>query len=586
MKGSSLLNRFSYRFALGRSKKEITVVLVLLYPFAFIWQGFDMTDMGYWLAGYQQFENAPDVLKGTIAQWFTYFIGWCLGETFGGGVLTFRIAWAGVFSLCFYLAYLALRKQYKFSIAISSIGVAMLFVVVRKSGNWLDYNNLSVLFITTSSLMAYVAISYGSYNWLRISAFIAGASIFVRFPNVLGFGIGVCACWYFPRRKYGYYFELFQWLAFYVIGVLFVVFLIYIFGHQLAVAEGFGFISSLSTDNTKRHSINNLLRVFVFDYSKSILSGLFFSALCFYIYSKFVLFRRNLIIPVALGMALIFSAGMGSWIPWKYFANGMVLVWLLYIAVFNYRDERNVSALAVLAILVLLIIPAGSSMSVKNSPLGMVLGLPLVISWLISNKNEIRFYKFKFEASSLKFLCIAFSGALIANSVITTALYNYRDSHNRLQMIFQVSDIHARYIYTTEQRAKTISELRFELDKHVRPGQYLLAYHNIPMVHYLTNTKPWLGNFWPKVLGVNGVNQAILDNFKKNKKLPVVVQDIADVGNSNWPEKIVVPESDSVRTCLDDFVRENSYQVAWKNNSFAILLPSSGYIKNVIQCNE
>lgn len=547
-----------------------------------------MTDMGYWLAGYQQFENAPEVLRGTIAQWLTYFIGNRLGEIFGEGVLTFRIAWAGIFSLCFYLVYLALLKNFRSSVAICSVGVAVLYVIVRKSGNWLDYNNLSVLFITISSLMAYAAIYSGSNNWLRLSAILAGASIFIRFPNILGVGVGICACWYFPKRKFGYYFQLFEWLVFYLVGVLSIVFCIVIFGHQQAVAEGFGFISSLSIDSTKRHSIDNLVRVFVVDYSKSILAGLFFSALCIYVYNKFVVFRRNLELPITFGMILVFSMGMASWIPWKYFVNGMVLVWLFYIVIFSYRSEKNISALALLAIVALLVIPAGSSMSVKNSPLGMVLGLPLIISWFINNgnKTEIRFYKFTCVSSSIKFMCVVFVGALIANSVITTARYNYRDSENRLTMIFQVDGALTKYIYTTEQRSKAISELKFELNKYVRPGQYLLAYHNIPMVHYLTKTKPWLGNFWPKVLGVNGVNYAFLDNFKKNKKAPVVVQDIADVGNSNWPAKILDPESDSVRTCLDNFVRENSYEVAWRNNSFAILIPSSEYIKELFHCNE
>lgn len=555
--------------------QAIGMCLVVIYPFLYVWQGLDLTDMGYWLVGYQQFDSAPEVLSGAILLWLTYFIGHTVGLVVGDNIFSYRVAWAVIFSLTSLIAFFALRVKFKRNLLVYLIGTCALFVTVRKVGTWIDYNNLTMLAMVVVAIAAYNAVLDNSKTYLRVAAFVAGASVFIRLPNLAAFGFLFVLFIYWSGSKVSRK-ELLvlvvNWVVFYAMGVLAVLLAIRNYGHWPAFVESWALLKNVAEDSHRRHSLGNLISVFVVDYGKSIAYGLFLLAGLVYLGKKSERLNLTLQTSLSLVVGAALAISLQGFLPWKYVVNGICLVLSCFLIFEEYNKNRELALLAALSLVVLLVVPLGSSMSVKNSPMGMALIFPLVFYWLCT-KDGSPIFGVYISSRIGRLVVITITSAVVLNSIYTSLTYTYRDTNNRISMRYQINNAVGQCVFTTAERVREIDEVVGQLNLILRPGEELLAYHNIPLIHYITRTKPWLQNPWPKTLGMARVKKQIAINFEKKRTLPVVVRDIADVSNTQWPSAIREPERDDVRSLLDDFVESNSYKVLWKNDSFEILVP-------------
>ncbi|HAI68434.1 MAG TPA: hypothetical protein DCM38_03240, partial [Gammaproteobacteria bacterium] len=76
------------------TQENIPYFLSFIYPLLFIWQGLDVTDMGFSLSHYQLiFQDSGIFLSGYIF-WLTNVIGGLWWEGFGFlGVIGFKLLW-------------------------------------------------------------------------------------------------------------------------------------------------------------------------------------------------------------------------------------------------------------------------------------------------------------------------------------------------------------------------------------------------------------------------------------------------------------------------------------------------------------
>ena len=116
-----------------------------------------------------------------------------------------------------------------------------------------------------------------------------------------------------------------------------------------------------------------------------------------------------------------------------------------------------------------------------------------------------------------------------------------------------------------------------EIDKYTKRGDYLLAYGDIPMIYFLTDTKPYLYNSWPDLYEPLQFQNYLKIAKRVNEKLPIIVRARGSTTDFKWPkEPLVINDTKhytEIRKIMDIFIEENSYNVIWKNNFFEILLP-------------
>jgi hypothetical protein len=168
-----------------------------------------------------------------------------------------------------------------------------------------------------------------------------------------------------------------------------------------------------------------------------------------------------------------------------------------------------------------------------------------------------------------------FIATIFIFSVVTKFHHTFRDSPNRFLMIENIDHKLLHGVLTTRERANALQELLDELEKHVRPGDYLLAYNHIGLVHYLTETVPWLGHPWPDLYEPERTQREIATR----SGLPVVVRANYRTTTPFWPNKKFPSRSTRRhkmnRQVIGEFLTNHNYKLVWSNHFFDILKPSS-----------
>ncbi|HEY4967767.1 MAG TPA: hypothetical protein VII28_15285, partial [Puia sp.] len=174
-------------------------------------------------------------------------------------------------------------------------------------------------------------------------------------------------------------------------------------------------------------------------------------------------------------------------------------------------------------------------------------------------------------------LLLAFAGFYFAYT------YPFFDRRDRMQMHYSLQSSQLKGIYTTKGRADAFNELLRESEKYFRKDDYVIAYDDMAIFYYATNTIPQLSNPLPAVYNTAQFQSDLNLIFTRSKNLPPVVrQKIATIGDaSKWPEEILpgnyfkIERNLDKNNILDSFLLKNNYKEVWSNRVFMILIPDS-----------
>ena len=156
----------------------------------------------------------------------------------------------------------------------------------------------------------------------------------------------------------------------------------------------------------------------------------------------------------------------------------------------------------------------------------------------------------------------------------------YRDNSLRWKMTQTIDHPLLRGVYTTPERAEVVRGLLSELEQRVQPGDILLTYESIPMLNFITQTKPYLYNPWP-ILYLPLEFTRNLEKARRERLLPIAVLAKVEMRSSSWPKSGAVNQAETAkitRSLLHTFLAENSYKKVWENETFEILVSSQ--VKN------
>ncbi len=244
------------------------------------------------------------------------------------------------------------------------------------------------------------------------------------------------------------------------------------------------------------------------------------------------------------------------------------------------------------ALLILVCTPIGSNLGYIVSIHGMVTAFTLMLLFLFLSRNDQPFrflVLFSIQIPGLTInnqnimtlgsdikrvvrkyhfitiLQIVVAGGILVSSVKHDSTHLFREK-NRTLLVHTVNHPKLCGVLTSEFRAKQLEELLNELNQITIKGEIVLGYKGIPIIHYLTDTVPYLNNSWPQLYSPSGVEEALANARRSNDNLPLIIR---SKGNElpRWAlENKTFP-------VLDKFTSSEGYTVQWSNDYFEILVP-------------
>jgi hypothetical protein len=109
----------------------------------------------------------------------------------------------------------------------------------------------------------------------------------------------------------------------------------------------------------------------------------------------------------------------------------------------------------------------------------------------------------------------------------------------------------------------------------LKPGDTILAYPDLPTVHYLTKTTTWMQNPWPILQRGPTLTDQLSSDRISSADLPVVVRSIGVTRNRTWPidsPRDEPPDREAAWQAFDQFVAQQPYEQVWANGFFEIFV--------------
>ncbi|MCX7099398.1 MAG: hypothetical protein NTV43_15995 [Methylococcales bacterium] len=555
----------------------------------FVWQGLDFTDMGFWLTGFQQFYTHPDSTFAVC--WLTNFIGHWVGLAFGGIVLSYKLGYVAVVTTSAMIAYRLLASQIGNSRLLAAMVLLIVFVTEGYTGNWIDYNNLTALFYLVADALLFFGLVGNRKLLVMLAGVVLGSNVFIRFPNLLGISL-VSAIWLQAWVSRWTHRDTLVWsvwfLSGFALGLALIWRLIVLHGHQAIYLVGIHAIFDLATDASSHHPGSGLLKRFISDHVHAFAEAATILLVGSWI-ANWASKQKNLLATVVIfAFALLLAYIFYVCDDWRWCVPGICYIVLLSIVFLEWRKDSALVLLAFIAGMVLLLVPLGSSNGISNSVFGLWLALPLTLIWLWRSSDlafslgfKVSDDRFKWnshismEVRGFRLLTITLVLALLFQTLTLAWRHTYLDSKNRHTMTHPIAHPLLLGTHTTAERAKVATELLDALTHFVKPGDELLAYNAIPLVHFLTQTHPWLGDPWPDFVDAKRLAALIRKKEQAGGALPAIVRAKGSTYNNSWP---INPQpvatfwhQDEPRQVFAEFGQRHGYVVVWSNEFFEIL---------------
>ncbi len=560
-------------------KKILLLVLLIIYPFLWVWQGLDFSDFGYWITAYQQLFSFPDGLSDiSIVSWGTVAIGHLWHQLFGEfGYVSFRVAYAIVIVISIYIAYAGL-KDFIGDNEISFLLIIFIsMVLIMKKSAIIGYNNLTGLFYLVGGILILHALFKKKSILIFIAGLIIGYNSYIRLPNLIGI-ILITSIWIYGYVNKWRFKQIITFTSLFIVGycasIVFGFFLMKSLGHLEHYKKGIISIFWLADTKYSHHSSNLFLIQLIRDYFLALLSAIVIFVFSLPISKVLANYNKKIQWIFILTGCILISPILNIKHIGDWFFPGVIFIVLSMNLIHLLINNDNKFILSYVALIILAISYLGSNNGMWNARHGMWIALPLTLT-VLSNIKSIKWRNIYITNAMLQIIQQSLKSLILIYAFITLWVYTYHDNKNRLELIHEPKHKLLNNVFTTKERANSVEELLQELSKYVSEDEFLLAYNKIPTIYYLTKAKPWLDHPWPMNIHPTKLTHIIKDKEKK-RNLPVIVRALGDTSSADWPnvEKIIPDNWHAYKESailMDSFIERNAYNSVWKNNFFEIL---------------
>jgi hypothetical protein len=562
-------------------KLTSTIIVVIVIMFLLSLQGFDVVDEGWYLTSYQQFFNHPETVEYNFVFYLTSMLGGLWYELFPfGGILSFRILAILCIVSTILLCYNILSNYVSKSSAV--LGLLMVLFVNDFGYVAFYYNHLSSLLAVVTVFFLLKGTTKDHLPSIVIAGFITAINVFTRLPNITLIAFSLV----FPLQSlYSESIKLRHWikqLVVYIIGVIFgfciMYFVLIALGHLEIMNNAILSLVDKGQNAGSNHNFSRLLMVYLKDYGLIIKAFVKISlAFLILVSIRKLLFKRTFtkyiwyVLSIVL-FALVFRVNA------IYTLYALSIIGCLVLFLIKNIPLNN-KLMGFLALIMMLFIPLGSDGGINNVGYVCVwLGLPIFINILYLN------FSWKIKNISLSNLDLLNVLPFLIVGFFLLKLYKisnnaYFDSGNRFEKTYSIKSEYAKGVFTTKERAEIFNELLVVLKAYVDKDDYLLAYDKIPMVNFLTNTKPYMYISWVWVYDGITFEKQIKRAENEIDILPIVVQQkfetivefsepVLDYMSEDKEENYSYNKRRVV--AMNDFLKRNNYEIVWSNTHFNI----------------
>ena len=550
------------------------VVAAVLYQLLYVWQGLDFTDTGWHLTAYQQIFSCPESIQYSFMYWLSCVSGGLLLEAWpGGGLLFNRLASVVVHCFVFWLYYKLLLRVMSKDTAVQGLVSSLLFFQFYGFES-LNYDSFSLLAFSLVTYLMVTGLWHRRYWVIYTGAVVCGVSTYFRLTNLtaLAFLPLVCGCMWLYDIDFRQIWRtaLYSVLS-YLTGHMIVLGLMAAMGHLSIFADNIALVQQMGADPDYSHNLPYVLYLYGLGWVKIVIGGvgLVLMAGVLHISQKRVpawIFAVVLLAAAVVYSLILMQYPDETWSKMRYaYLAGISLV-TIYIL---YRGDLEVMVLAVFAWVLMALFPLGANSGVEKMYFGVGLGGALLYQQIH------RYYTASVWIWPKRWLLSLFA--------ITCLYYGYTNTYwdpgSRLQKTATVDHVGLRGIHTTAARAASVQELANGLEEYVEEDDYLLAFSDIPMVHYITRARPYILTSWPRLYDSLRNFTDRMEAAEQQLGLPRVVVMHKMEMRSPWPTNTTPTylQAGSVENRLpqhyeymNGWLAARPYELVWENEVFMI----------------
>lgn len=562
------MNPFKLKHMSGKAFALWLAVICFVVQIPPLCMGAELCDSGFYLTFYDNIYSHPECVEYNFMYYLSGLTGGAL-LLIAHTALGMRIVGATVNVLCA-LCIAAAFPARRFRSAVT--GTSLLMIV----GSWwlpltFSYDHLTSLLtcvglllilrsITASTPTAAVLLALGS-------GVVLGMNTFARIPNVLGFAyillIPIGAAIY--RRKHMWQSVTASFAAGWTAGVALVLAAMLALNHFSIFASNmsdlFGIASS--ADGEASHGISHLIRAQIDSYliAGRVAAKLLAIGIMLWGTYRFVphsrLIRSAAWIMAFCGMGYL-VARTGS----TYLLDALFLVGSIG-SIISGSQRMRLAGWAGLAML--LIFPLGSDNGISNNgPAAMwMAGVPALVFY--TRFLQRRTHLSRRHASLAVAVVVLLVLANCCRLAVRSGLYFDATAPSGCTM--QLKSPLMRSILTSPERAHIIDATADGVQTIAPAGSEVLIYGSAPMLHYLTSTRPVLGNSWPEQLSTESLLRKL--DLHLNGA-PVIILKYNTIGNDFGTPSEAFMLGTEAETA-------NIYHNAEKSGALLSYLHSKGY---------
>jgi hypothetical protein len=595
--------------AFVKINSKVFFLLLFLYQLFFIPQGLELGDAGFNVTLYQQIFNDPHSVQYGFPFWFTGVVGsaWTHILPSSFGLLGIRLGGVVVIMLSIILSYNLLKNYLGHTYL--KIGLLLIVVFSGNDPKELYYNNLSPFLYILATICLFTGLKENNPLKIFVCGLILSLNTFARLPNILGLSMALAIFYNGYLQKNSLKKQIGQ-IAILLLGftvtTIIVLFIMKMIGHlDIYISSLKVLMNMANTGEKSPYDAAGLLSIYAKTYIECIL------------YSTAVV---GLILATIYTINLVYKkVTKPAWLPKAFvylvivlFFIALVMKGKLYFMLYLFTGASLITAVSILigkksdeyklitfiSALLLFIFPLGSFQGILTAGyFSFWLIFPIIIDHLFSIK-KIEASLSTFTNTSGYSLNLSVSkqqlyhtkqfivSSFIIICVYTALLHPFLDiSASRTKMIYPVKNKLTNGIYTSDARAKLVNELLDKIGEYAKPNDYLLCYPFIPMVHYLTETRPFMGNPYTGMYSAGIFNTELSKSVVNKKILPVIVtQKINPFVASAWPFTQEDEEEDYTFVNIErdqhlkDFIQKNQYKEVLSNQVFSIFVPPTTII--------
>ena len=552
--------------------------------------GMDMEDEGWLLTAYQNIFSHPS----SVSYNFLYYNGVVAGGIYNlmfceYGIVAFRIMHVLLEVFKALLVYFLLRKYCnKYAIAVGFI----IYEIIFNAYTFIDHNQVSALLSLLAIFFIVKSLEQKKYIYMLIGGAVVGINVFTRIPNIafcaLILVLGVY--WIDTRNHRETFFLFLSAIGGFVIGGVLEMLMMCCLGHFHIFVDNIACGFSASGDADSTHNLASMGKTYfgqLLDFWYQIAPIALLGCMFWYTKKKLQSINKKVYYCVLAGLSLL--TVILAYNQHHSQMDNRLYAMLTIIGIYIILKASSMHKyIATLALLFVYIMPLGSDWGYWSNIVfqGMCLSVSFTIAYLLTELSRRELQKDIFMLP----ICI-FAFVVFGYSTYKGAKQCIRDCKN-LSSEVRKDDVHSRLataIYVGDYWSTRLNPLLDEMAKYVKPGDVVLCYQSPAMVHYLTETLPYLDNAWPWTYTSSEMERHFAKAKAESDILPIIVREkgwVSDIFNEdNYPDW---DNSEAIENrfhknkkikLIQDFIKDNDYTVVWEDKAFQILVPPTNRIE-------